>query len=120
MHKIALLEITRYEYYEDYEKIISAISEWEEVTTEELKLLKDYYNKNGGYTLVEFVENQRKKIDFAVKAQLEYIRKETERQEAEKKLKAEAAVARKYKLQEKKLEEKKQLLEQLKQELGES
>lgn len=119
MPKIALLKIVPNFYYENYEGIITAISEWEEVTNEELSLLRDFYNKNGDYTIVEFVENQREKIDFAVKAQLEYARKDAERKEAEKKAKAEKALARKHKLDEKKKEEKKQLLEQLKKEFGE-
>lgn len=119
MPKVALLKIVPSGYYENYEEIIQAITEWEEVTTEELKLLNDYFNKNGSYTVVEFVDNQREKIDFAVKAQLEIIRKDNERKEQEKALKAQKALARKHKLDQKKLEEKKQLLEQLKAELGE-
>lgn len=119
MPKIALLKIVPNSYYENYEEIITAISEWEEVTKGELSLLRDFYYKSGGYTIIEFVDNQREKIDFAVKAQLEYARKETERQEIEKKAKAEKALARKHKLADKKKEEKKQLLEQLKKEFGE-
>lgn len=118
MPKVALLKIFPNGYYENYEEIIQAITEWEEVTTEELKLLNDYFNNNGGYTVVEFVDNQREKIDFAVKAQLEIIRNENERREQEKVLKAQKALAKKHKLDQKKLEEKKQLLEQLKAELG--
>lgn len=119
MPKIALLRIVPKSYCDSYEEIITAISEWEEVTEEELRLLARHYSLYGGYTIVEFVDNQREKIDFAVKAQIEYARKEAERKEAEEKAKAEKALARKHKLAEKKKEEKKQLLEQLKKELGE-
>lgn len=120
MPKIALLKIHEfYTSYDDYERVITAISEWEEVTVEELQLLKQHYKSTGEYTIVELVNNQRDKIDFAVKAQLEYVRKENERKEVEKIAKAEKALARKHKLEQKKIEEKKQLLEQLKKELGE-
>ena len=119
MPKIALVKLYPSGYYENYEEFITAISEWEEVTTEELKLMKDFYSRNGGYTIIEFVDNQKEKIEFAVKSQLEYIRKEEERKEIEEREKAAKSLARKHKRDEKKREEKKQLLEQLKKELGE-
>lgn len=119
MPKIALMKVVGGGYYEDYSEIIKKVSEWEEVTTEELALMRDFYTDNGGYTIIEFVDNQRDKIDFAVKSQLEYIKQKELRKQKEKEKKAEQALARKYKLNEKKLEDKKKLLEQLKQELGE-
>lgn len=123
MPKIALIKLEeKFLNYDDSEEVIKSITEWEEVTKDELKLLKEYYKRNywKEYILVlEFVENQKEKIDFAVKSQLEYIKKEKEKEEAEKKAKAEKALARKHKLDLKKQEEKRQLLEQLKKEFGE-
>lgn len=119
MPKIALLKIIPSSYYENFEEVIAAISEWEEVTSEELKLMRAFYAANGGYTIVEFVDNQREKIDFAVKAQLKFIKEEEIKKQKEKEEKAAKALARKHKLEQKKLEEKKKLLEKLKQELGE-
>ena len=119
MPKIALMKISGDGYYEDYSEIIQKVSDWEEVTVEELALMKSFYRNNEGYTIIEFVDNQRDKIDFAVKSQLEYIKQEELKKQKEKEKKAEQALARKHKLNEKKLEDKKKLLEQLKQELGE-
>lgn len=124
MPKIALIKSScKYNYEYDYnEKVAENISEWEEVSEEEFKLLTSYFYKNynsKNIVVIEFVENQRETIDLAVKAQLEYIKKEEEKRLAEKKAKEEKALARKLKLDQKKLEDKKKLLEQLRKELGE-
>lgn len=123
MPKIALIKTRELNDYDTFfERIINSITEWEEVTNVELKLLKDYFNRNSTHErilVVEFVENQRETIDLTVKAQLEYIKKEEEKRLAEKKAKEEKARTRKLKLDQKKLEDKKKLLEQLRKELGE-
>lgn len=121
MPKIALVKfhvVTDYGY-RDTEFFATAISEWEEVTYKELKLLKEFYSGRDSYSIIEFVDNQKEKIEFAVKEQLKYAREEEARKEAEKKIKTEKAIARKQKQEQKKLEEKKQLLEKLKKEFGE-
>lgn len=123
MPKIALIKVDiHYSSYDDSYDILNSISEWEEVTKEELKLLKDYFGRNykdKQIIVIEFVENQRETINLAVKAQLEYIKKEEEKRLAEKKAKEEKTLARKLKSDQKKLEDKKKLLEQLKKEFGE-
>ena len=123
MPKIALIKVDiQYGAYGGKSEIIGSISDWEEVTREELKLLKEYFERNyyqKEIVVIEFVENQRETINLAVKAQLEYIKKEEEKRLTEKKAKEEKALARKFKLDQKKLEDKKKLLEQLKQEFGE-
>jgi len=84
MPKIALMKISGGGYYEDYSEIIQKVSDWEEVTVEELALMKSFYRNNEGYTIIEFVDNQQDKIDFAVKSQLEYIKQEELKKQEEK------------------------------------
>lgn len=88
MKKVALIEVTNiiYDSYAVTDEVINAISEWQEVSDEDYKLLKDYVNRTNKFEIVVFVENQKETIEFSVKSQLEHIRKE---KEVEDKAKAE-------------------------------
>lgn len=118
MPKVAILK-TVDRIIDDYctQEVISSITEWQEVTNEDLILLKRYMTTiNYGYVLIEFPD-QEKTVKFCVKACLEKARDIEEKQRKDKEDKEKAALARKEKKEKKDLESKRKLLEQLKQEL---
>lgn len=110
--KIALIKVSGLidsEWNTEY--IVKAITEWQEVTEEEYNLLHQHSNRTREFFIIEQLDEDE--VRFAIKDQLEYIRKQEETKREELKLK------RKAKLEEKKLEEKKKLFELLKKELDE-
>lgn len=65
MHKVALLKVHHHTHYSNYgddeivTSMIDHISDWEEVTTEDLKLLKQYCYSNASYIVVEFMDKSK-------------------------------------------------------------
>lgn len=115
--KIALIRISSTGYSDwntDY--IVNAITEWQEVTQEEYNLLYDYSVRTREFFIIQKLDEDE--VRFAIKDQLEYIRKQAEVRQLEQKKREELRIKRKAKLEEKKLEEKKKLFEILKKELG--
>ena len=114
MHKIIIIKSDdRYSSYDDYDRLIAAISDWHEVTSEELQLLKKHIHTiNYNYQIIEHISNTQIPIiisdllskaiaaDNKKKAALEKRKKDQARKAAEKKYKAE--------------EDEKKLLEELK------
>lgn len=125
MPKVAIIkgrEVASYDRYDDYASyynIVEHITDWEEVTDEEVKILRQVAPfKN--FTLIEFVENPKQFIAKTVKEYLADVKAEQERQAAEKKKKEEAALQRKIKKEAKTKESKLALLKKLQEELGDS
>lgn len=115
--RIALIRISSTGYSDwntDY--IVNAITEWQEVTQEEYNLLYDYSVRTREFFIIQKLDEDE--VRFAIKDQLEYIRKQAEVRQLEQKKREELRIKRKAKLEEKKLEEKKKLFEILKKELG--
>ena len=120
MPKIALIKFHESYSFDDYERIIDGITEWEEVTAEELKLLKDYHrNYNVDWTIIEFVERQKETIEFAVSAQIKHAKAFQEKQKKEQEERERKSLERRLKKEKKTIENKRKLLEELKAELGE-
>lgn len=119
MPKVALIKVYPSGYCEDYSEVIQSITEWVDISEEDLKLLKQFISSNGGYTVLEYVDNQKEKIDFCVNAQIKAAKEWEDAQKREKEERARKALERKLKREKKDVENKRKLLEQLKQELGE-
>lgn len=113
MPLIAILKSKRTDYYDDTSKIIESISEWTEVTTEELKLLKQYFTMHD-YEIIERVDTKPEFVVNSVKKAVEHARLEKEKQD---KLKEEAERKKQERLLKKKAKDEaaeKKLLVQLK------
>lgn len=65
-----------------------SITEWEEVTEEELKLLRDYVHSTGSYLVIEQISVQSNEVTFTIRDAIERQKKlEKKRQEDEVKRK---------------------------------
>lgn len=117
MPKVKII-YTKYagDYYDD--ELITGALDWEEVTDEELTLLRTYYHrlpvKNDGYA--KLVVQSTEPISESITSIREWLKKEEEREKAAAKKALEAKKVREAK----KLEDKRKQLEKLKKELGES
>lgn len=101
-----------FNYGDDHAMLIQSISDWSEVTTEELNLLQRF-GLNYSWKVIERVDADPKFIATTVKAALAEVKKQEELQ-AEAKAKAEAAKAqRELKRQAKTQAEELKLLETL-------
>lgn len=96
----------------DYNRLIEHVTEWEEVTDEELKLLKRFTEKYN-YVVVEQVEKQRSIIERGIKTVLEEIRIEQERQAELKRIAEQKKQAQLLKKRAKDAEAEKKLLAEL-------
>lgn len=117
MPKVKII-YTKYvgDYYDD--EIMVGSLDWEEVTEEELALLRTYYHrlpaKNDGYA--KLVVQSTEPIAESIQSIKDWLKKEQERDKAAAKKALEAKKARQAKL----LETKRKQLEKLKKELGET
>lgn len=111
--KIALIKVSELRNSEwNTEYIVKAITEWQEVTEEEYNLLHQHSNRTREFLIIEQLDEDE--VRFAIKDQLEYIRKQEEARKQEETKREELKLKRKAKL-----EEKKKLFELLKKELDE-
>lgn len=123
MPKVAIIkgrEVGTYDRYDDYTsyiRIVEHITDWEEVTDEEARILRQLAPMKD-FTLIEFVEQPREFINKTVSDYLEDVKKLKAEQEAEKKKKADAAIQRKIKKEAKDRDGKLALLKKLQEELG--
>lgn len=102
---------------DDYNRVIASITDWAEVSKEELKILKDAEWHEGYQVLVQ-PDNQVEFINNTVAKWLEII-KEKEEKRKERQAKANATRAKKAAEEAKKKEEKeKKLLEELQAKYG--
>jgi len=105
-HKVALILIHEsYDYTSenDYKKVIPFyVTDWTEVTDEELKLLNSARYRHGNYVVIECIKNQDQFIAETVKDQLKYIESLKEKEEQRRK------ILEKQKLEKKKKREQKQ------------
>lgn len=119
-HKIAI--ITTREYYsgydgEDYNKIVTSITEWETVSDEDYKTLQDAASRMNFQILQQPVDTKA----FIAKTLRDYLdiaRAEEARAAVEKKAREDAALARKIKKELKDRESKLKMLKKLQVELG--
>lgn len=123
MRKIAIIQFRDIDIYEDYGEvtklIASKITDWAEVDEETYKALF-YYQGQGKYRVVEFIPNQ---LEFITNTVEDYKRYTSDQQERARKFREEKEKKRQVKQLAKvakTLEEKRQLLEKLKIELGEN
>lgn len=109
-----MLKIYDHRYY-DYDssiELINHITDWEEVTDDELRLLKRFADiKN--YVVVKCVENQRSIIERGIKTVLEEIRIEEQRQQELKQIQEQKKQQRLLKKRAKDEEAEKKLLAEL-------
>lgn len=121
MPKVAIIrgrEVASYDRYDDYtsySRIVEHITDWEEVTGEEVKILRQMASVKD-FTLIEYVDAPREVINKTVAEYLKEARAEQERQEAYKKKKAAEALERKAKREMKDRAKAEELYKKLKQE----
>lgn len=121
MPKVAIIrgrEVASYDRYDDYtsyNRIVEHITDWEVVTDEEVKILRQMAPVKD-FTLIEHVEAPREVINKTVAEYLKEARAEQERQEAYKKKKAAEALERKAKREMKDRAKAEELYKKLKQE----
>jgi len=119
-HKIAIITSREYysgEYDEDYHKIVDSITDWEEVSDEDFKLLQ-YASPRLGFSIIERPIDARKFIAKTIADYKAIALAEEEREAKEKKERADAALARKFKKELKDRESKIKMFNKLKEELG--
>ena len=113
-HKIIIVKSEdRHTSYDDYDRVIGSISDWYEVTSEELQLLKKYIHTiNYDYQIIEHINNTQ--IPIIISDLLEKAIAEDKKKQAaiekRKKDQARKAAEKKYKAE----EDEKKLLEELK------
>lgn len=111
MPKIAIIRVEgRYTHYDDYDSVIESISDWADVSNEEVKLLRRWLDSN--YRVLEFVPTER--IPLLVKECLELSRKKEEAEIAKKAAAAKKQLERDLKKKAKAEEQERLLLEELK------
>ena len=120
MRKIAIITTNdRYSSFDDYSEVIKTVTEWTEVSDSDYQLLVASQRRGGEFIILEF-PNQK---EFIANTVAEYIKiakkEEAERQARLAAEEAKKAAARRRRL-EKNTKDKRELLEQLKKELGEA
>ena len=119
-HKIAIITSREYysgDYSEDYHKIIDSITDWEEVTDDEFKSLQ-YASARLGFSILEQPADAKKFIAKTIADYKAIALADEERAAKEKKERADAALARKFKKELKDRESKLKMFNKLKEELG--
>jgi hypothetical protein len=119
-HKIAI--ITTREFYsgydnEDYNKIITSITDWEEVSDEDFKALQ-YASARKGFLILEQPADMKAYIARTIADYKAIAKVEAEQAEKEKKAREDAALARKFKKELKDKASKEKMLAKLAEELG--
>lgn len=95
MHLIAIIKVhEEYRSYDSSDVIIDSISEWEEVTSDELSLLKNYFSCYD-YRIIEKFPNQKDIIRQGIRVALQEAQEEKRKQDEANAKKASAALARK-------------------------
>lgn len=119
-HKIAIITTLNVEYddYGDsYTKVIDSITDWEDVSDEEFKVLQ-FAAPRLGFRLIERPTDMKKFVAKTIADYKTIAKAEAERAEEEKKKREEAALARKFKKELKDKESKLKMLKKLQEELG--
>ena len=117
MPKVAVVKFYDFSRYsfdleEDVGLIPLSITEWEEVTDEELKLLRNYVHTTGNYLVIEQISVQSNEVTFTIRDAVERQKKiEKKRHEDEVKRKIS-----KEKVKLAKIEKNRKLYESLKKE----
>jgi len=126
MHKIAVVKIVSTGYSSSYDYDISnsdamqlAITEWEEVSVEDLQLLCNAA-RYGNFMVIEQRSVSHPDIITSVKKYIEAEKKRLADLEKEKQKREEAALQRKLKKEAKTKADKLKLFEKLKQEFGDN
>jgi hypothetical protein len=119
-HKIAI--ITSREFYsgydgEDYNKIVTSITEWESVTDEEFKALQ-FAAPRMGFQILEQPLDTKAFVARTLKDYLAIANAEAKKAEEEKKKREEAALERKFKKELKDKASKIKMFKKLQEELG--
>ncbi len=121
MHKIAIIRSRdTYSYdTDDYTKITESITEWDEVSSEDLTLLKRAATNIGGFEIIERITDQ----DFiprTIKDYLQKAKKDEEKLIEKKRIAAEKKLLNAKKKAARDIDKKKKLLVKLKKELNEA
>ncbi len=122
MHKIAIIKTREFSDYRDYDdysthKIIDSITDWDEVSSEDLEVLRQM-SSSLGFIVLERPANTSAFIAKTVADYKEMVRAEEKRVAAEKKAKENAALERKMKKELKDKASKETMLKRLVAELG--
>lgn len=83
MREIAIITTKSVEYYDDYSKIVDSITDWSEVSDEDYKLLVRFSNKYD-WTVIERLDKKPGFLLSSVKAALDEVKLEEERQRLDK------------------------------------
>ncbi len=103
--------------YDDYHRVVTSITDWAEVSKEDLKLLQEAQHHEGFQVLVQ-PDNQVEFINNTIAKWVEVV-KEKEKKREEQRAKAAATRAKKAAQEDKKQEEKeKKLLKELQAKYG--
>lgn len=122
-HYIAIIygrELSQYDsYHDDYStmKIVESITDWEEVTDEEFKILR-FQSSRMNYSIIVRPTDTKKFIAKTIADYLAVAKVEEEKAVKEKKEREDAALARKFKKELKDRASKEKMLAKLVQELG--
>lgn len=85
--KIAIINIHNFRPYSDYYdsdfRLSDYISEWDEVTDEEFKLLMDYSYRTNEFTVIE--RREKEVINKSVQEQIKYVENKMKEEEIKKK-----------------------------------
>ena len=122
-HKIAILSIRNVEYnynYDDYGDILIAnsITDWEEVSDEDFKLLKSAETRSGTFRVIEQIIDQETFIAKTIEDYRRFARSEADKAAAQQRKREEEALNRKYKKELKDKVSKEKMLVKLAAELG--
>ncbi len=79
MREIAIITTKSVEYYDDYSKIVDSITDWSEVSDEDYKLLVHFSNKYE-WMVIERLDKKPGFLLSSVKAALDEVKLEEERQ----------------------------------------
>ena len=83
MREIAICTVRELSHCDDYTKIVDSITDWTEVTDEEYKLLVKFSSKYNWF-VIERLDKKPEFILNTVKAALEEVQREEERQRVKK------------------------------------
>ena len=122
-HKIAILSIRNVEYnynYDDYGNILitNSITDWEEVSDEDFKLLKSAETRSGTFRVIEQIIDQETFIAKTIEDYRRFAQSEADKAAAQQRKREEEALNRKYKKELKDKVSKEKMLVKLAAELG--
>lgn len=117
MTKVAVVTFTdRYSNYDDYDRVIEKVSDFVEVSEEDYTLLEGYARRTNEFQVIVFIQKQKEVIEFSVKSQLEFVKKEKEKAEQMKAEQERKKLAAKLKKDLKAKEDREKLFNELRQE----